>query len=535
MARTPAGDGDGGGMMRRLLLATAMLLGAASAQAAGTLVVAMTAGDIPITNGIPDQGSEGIRFVGYTLYDALVGWDLSSSDKVADIVPGLATQWEIDPANHKRWVFTIRDGVKFHDGCAFGPDDVVWNFQRMTDSTVPQFDPLQFALARTSLTNLDSFEKVDDHHVAFNMKIPDSLFPYEIATMFMVSPCRVKALNYDRAAYAAAPSGTGPYRFDKVVPHERLELVPNTAYWDQARVPKQDRLVLLPMPEPGTRVAALLNGQVNFIEAPPPDALPRLRSAGMNVILLTYPHNWGYQLNFADKPFNDIRVRRAANYAINRDDMVDLMGGEAIAGYTMAPPGHPFYGTPIKYEYNPAKATALLKEAGCYPCAVNFAISTSGSGQMQPLPMNELVKSNLDAVGFKTTITVMDWNALLDVSRGGPAKFPQYSGINVSRSLPDAFMGLIRHVWTPQWAPAGGNWGHYSNPKMDALIEQVLGEFDPAKRAVLIKQLHDFMSEEAVMIWVAHDLNPRALSPKVHGFVQAQSWYQDLTPISVSP
>jgi ABC-type transport system substrate-binding protein len=520
--------------MRGLATLAALLLGLAAARAETVVTVAMTAGDIPITNGIPDQGSEGIRFVGYSLYDALVGWDLSSSDRPADIVPGLATKWEIDPTNHKRWIFTIREGVKFHDGCPFGPDDVVWNFKRLTDQTVPQFDPLQFALARASLTNMAGFEKVDDHHVAFDTKIVDSLFPYEIATMMMVSPCRVKATNYSAAAYAAAPAGTGPYKFDKVVPHERLELVRNADYWDKTRIPKHDRLVLLPIPEPGTRAAALLNGQVNFIEAPAPDAIPRLKSSGMNVITLIYPHNWGYQLNFTDKPFNDLRIRRAANYAINRADMVELMGGTAIAGYSTAPPGHPFYGNPIKYEYNPDMATKLLKEAGCYPCAVNFAVSTSGSGQMQPLPMNELVKSQLDAVGFKTTITVMDWNALLDISRQGPAKFPQYSGVNISRSLPDAFMGLIRHVWTPQWTPAGGNWGHYSNPKMDALIEQVFAEFDIDKRAVLIRQLHDYMNEEAVMIWVAHDLNPRALSPKLHGFHQAQSWYQDLTPITVS-
>ncbi|WP_158742961.1 ABC transporter substrate-binding protein [Acidisphaera sp. L21] len=521
--------------LRVLAAAGALALGIATARAEAVVTVAMTAGDIPITNGIPDQGSEGIRFVGYSLYDALVGWDLSHSDKPADIVPGLATKWEIDPANPKRWVFTIREGVKFHDGCGFDPDAVVWNFDRLTNPKIPQFDPLQFALARTSLTNLEKYSKLDDHHVAFDMKIKDSLFPYEIATMFMVSPCRVKETNYSPAAYAANPAGTGPYKFDKIVPHERLELVANKDYWNKARIPKHDRLVLLPMAEPGTRVAALLSGQVNFAEAPPPDAIPRLKSAGMNVITLIYPHNWGYQLDFTKKPFNDIRIRRAANYAINRADMVDLMGGTAIAGYSTAPPGHPFYGNPIKYEYDPAMATKLLKEAGCYPCAINFAISSSGSGQMQPLPMNELVKSNLDAVGFKTTITVMDWNALLDVSRQGPEKFPQYAGINVSRSLPDAFMGLIRHVWTPQWSPVGGNWGHYSNPKMDTLIEQVLGEFDDAKRATLIKQLHDYMNEEAVMIWVAHDLNPRALSPKLHGFVQAQSWYQDLTPITVSP
>jgi ABC-type transport system substrate-binding protein len=256
--------------MRGLAALLALLLGLTAARAETVVTVAMTAGDIPITNGIPDQGSEGIRFVGYSLYDALVGWDLSSSDHPADIVPGLATKWEIDPANHKRWIFTIREGVKFHDGCAFGPDEVVWNFKRLTDQTVPQFDPLQFALARASLTNMAGFEKIDDHHVAFDTKIVDSLFPYEIATMMMVSPCRVKATNDSPAAYAAAPAGTGPYKFDKVVPHERLELVRNAGYWDKNRIPKHDRLVLLPIPEPGTRTAALLNGQVNFIEAPAP-------------------------------------------------------------------------------------------------------------------------------------------------------------------------------------------------------------------------------------------------------------------------
>src|SRR3954471_17013388 len=79
----------------------------------------------------------------------------------------------------------------------------------------------------------------------------------------------------------------------------------------------------------------------------------------------------------------------------------------------------PYYGKPPLYKYDRAKATALLKEAGCLPCKVTFAISTSGSGQMQPLPMNELVKSQLDAAGFEVTLNSMDWNALLQVGRGG--------------------------------------------------------------------------------------------------------------------
>jgi len=154
---------------------------------------------------------------------------------------------------------------------------------------------------------------------------------------------------------------------------------------------------------------------------------------------------------------------------------------------------------------------------------------------MQPLPMNELAKSQLDAVGFDVTLDTMDWNALLKVTREGADEHPDISAINVSRSLQDPYNALIRHVWTGAWAPKGSNWGHFSNPEIDKTIAAVLGEFDPDKRLALLTKLNEEMNEEAVMIFVVHDVNPRALSPKVHGFIQAQSWFQDFTPVSVSP
>src|ERR1700674_3935766 len=89
------------------------------AAAQGVLTVAMTAGDLPVDTGNPDQGFEGFRFVGYNLYDALINWDLSQGSKPSDIKPGLATEWHIDPNNNKRWIFTLRQGVKWHDGCPF--------------------------------------------------------------------------------------------------------------------------------------------------------------------------------------------------------------------------------------------------------------------------------------------------------------------------------------------------------------------------------------------------------------------------------
>ena len=113
----------------------------------------MTAGDLPATTGNPDQGFEGYRFVGYNLYDSLVLWDLSgkNADKAADIKPGLATEWQVDEANPKRWIFKLRQGVKWHDGCDFTADDVVWNMAYSTDEKAPQFNPAQFAQARAYL------------------------------------------------------------------------------------------------------------------------------------------------------------------------------------------------------------------------------------------------------------------------------------------------------------------------------------------------------------------------------------------------
>jgi peptide/nickel transport system substrate-binding protein len=511
---------------------TGPLGGAHSATAQTTLRVAMTAGDIPDVTGQPDQGFEGYRFVGYSLYDALILWDLSRSDVEASLTPGLATKWSIDPSNSKRWIFELRKDVKFHDGSDFNADVVLWNIARLTDEKAPQFNAKQYAAMRTRTVNIDHAEKIDDYAIAIITKEPDSIFYIQMSFWMMISKAQFeKAGSYEK--YAQMPSGTGPYRFASVVPRERLELVRNETYWNPKRVPKHDRLVLQPMPEATTRAAALLSGQVDFIEAPSPDTIARLKSAGMQVITLPYPHNWHYQFNFINGPFKDKRVRQAANYAIDRTEMKEMLNGMAQEGYATVTPSSPYFGNPRLYKLDPEKATALLKEANCYPCEVTFAISTSGSGQMQPLPMNELVKSQLEAVGFKVKLEVMDWNALLDISFKGSEKFPAYHAINVSRATQDPFSGIFRFVMKKQWAPAGGNWGHYENSEIEKLVSEIYTTFDQAKRDKMITRVHEIISDDAAMLFVTHDLNPRALSPKLKGFVQAQSWFQDLTPITV--
>ncbi len=531
--------------MLRLVQRLTMVAGVASfvaavgipapVRAAGSLIVAMTAGDLPVDTGNPDQGFEGFRFVGWNLYDALINWDLSKSDTASDIKPGLATEWHVDPQNHKRWIFSLRQGVKFHDGCPFDADAVMWNFDRINNKDAPQFTIQQFGLTRAYMTNFEKIEKVDDKTVAITTKFVESLFPYDMSYVLMISKCQADTLKNDWDAYTKQPSGTGPYKLTSITPHERMEFAPNPDYWDKARVPKQDKLVILPMPEAATRTAALLSGQVNFVEAPAPDAIPVLKRAGMQIVTNTYPHNWPYILNFVNGPFTDLKVRQAANYAINRDDVVELVGGLATPEYAEVPPSLPYYGKPVVYKFDPVKARSLLKEAGCLPCKVTFAISTSGSGQMQSLPMNELVKQQLEDAGFQVTLNVMDWNSLLEVSRSGVPKYPNIHGINASRGLLDPVSAIIKPVAKAYWSPAGSNWGHFGTDRAEELVHAIFEEFDADKRLALLTQLHEYESEQALMIFVVHDLNPRALSPKVKGFVQSQNWFQDLTPISVVP
>ena len=515
-----------------LMASGAFALSPTTATAESVLRIAMTAGDIPDWAGQPDQGFEGYRFVGFNLYDGLVDWDLSRSDREADIRPALATKWSPDPGDPKKWIFELRHGVKFHDGCDWNADAAIWNLERLTSKTSPAFSPLNFARARSRSNDIESVEKIDDHTIAIHTNTVVSLFPYNLPFLLMLSPCAMAKAGNDYQAYANAPAGTGPYRFDKVVPHQRLELVKNRDYWDHARIPRQDRVVLLPMPEASTRVAALLSGQIDWVEAPPPDAIDRLKAAGMNIVTNVYPHTWPYLLNFMRGPFMDLRVRQAANYAVNRDEMVEMLNGVAVTSYGIFVPSQRYYGHPFEHKTDPAKATGLLKAAGCYPCAITVAISTSGSGQMQPLPMNELVKEQLEKVGFKVTFETLDWNTILTIYIQGAVKYPQYDAVNFSSGATDP-LNYLKTVMSSYKAPNGANWGGYSNPKVDELALRAFATFDEADRDKLVAQVHETTIADAVRLFIVSDLNPRALSPNLSGFIQARSWFQDITPVVV--
>jgi peptide/nickel transport system substrate-binding protein len=519
------------------LAATGM---APRANAEGTLRVAMTASDIPLPNGQTDQGAEGMRFMGYTVFEALIAYDLSSAEKPVTLVPGLATEWAVDPKDQTKWVFKLRQGVTFHDGSPFNAEAVVWNFDKILNESAPQYDKRQAAQGRGRIPTIASYKAIDDYTVEFTTKAPDALIPFQVAWIVMSSPAQWKATgNWDE--FVKKPSGTGPFSVASYVPRERAELVPNKSYWNEGRIPKLDKLVLLPVPDPSARVAALRAGQVDWIEAPPPDALDSLKSAGFAITSNVYPHVWPWHFSMLeDSPWKDVRIRKAANLAIDREGMKVLLGGMMRPAEGMVPSTSTWFGKPsFKVTYDLAAAKKLMAEAGYSkdkPLTVKAIISPAGSGQMQPMLMNEFIQQNLAEIGIKVEFDVRDWNALLANWRAG-AKDATTNGAmstNSSYFSQDPFTALMRHIDSRLVAPKGTNWGYYSNPEADALIDKIRGTFDTAEQLKAIQALHEIYVNDALFLFVAHDVGPRAMSPKVKGFVQAQNWFQDLTPVSVA-
>jgi peptide/nickel transport system substrate-binding protein len=519
--------------------------------------IGMTAADIPRTLGQPDQGFEGNRFTGNTMYDGLTSWDLSSADKASVLIPGLATEWSIDPSDKTKWIFKLRSGVKFHDGSDFDADAVVWNVEKVLKQDAAHFDPSQVGVTASRMPNLRSARAIDKTTVELTTAAPDALLPINLTNLFMASPAHWKKLAdavptsvtdpKERAkqawdAFARNASGTGPWKMDKFVPRERLELVKNAGYWGSKRVPKVDRLVLLPMPEATARTAALLSGQVDWIENPAPDALAQLKQRGLVIYANEQPHVWPWQFSRIEgSPWNDIRVRKAANLCVDRNAMRDgLLGGMMVPATGTFEPGHPWRGNPkFQIKYDPNEARRLMTEAG-YSAGKRLKVKTqtsaSGSGQMLPVPMNEFVQQSLAECFFDVELDVIEWNTLFTNWRKG-AKDESARGAhatNVTYAAMDPFFAMIRFLDSKMAPPVSNNWGFINDPEFDKLVAAVRVAFDPAERDKALAALHERSVDEAAFLYVAHDVGPRALSPKIKGFVQPKSWFVDFSTMTIN-
>ncbi len=534
---------------RRALLAAAAgglslpttAAGAAGVQAERVVRYGISMADIPQTTGQPDRGAGAYQFTGHTLYDPLVAWEMDVADRPGKLVPGLATSWETDPADRRRWVFRLRENVRFHDGSAFDADAVVWNLDKALNPQAPHFDNRQAAQVRPRLPSVASWRKLDATTVEVATKAVDSFFPYQMPWFLISSPAQYERLgrNWDR--FAQEPSGTGPFRLARLVPRERAELVRNADYWNPARMAKADRIVLVCAPEAVTRTNALLTGQVDAIEAPAPDLLPRLRASGARLVQNVTPHVWNYHLSLLEgSPWRDIRLRRAANLAIDRDEVVALLNGLAKPAAGVVDPSSPWFGRPefaVRTDLDAARK--LVADAGYgprNPLRTRFIVPTGGSGQMQSLPMNEYVQSAWREVGIAVEFQAVELEVLYTCWRQGAAgEIARDGGVsanNVAYLTSDPLYAFIRFFHSNQIAPTGVNWSHYRDAGMDRMLDAATASFDTAEQDAIMRRVHEKAVNEALWVFVVHDTNPRALARGVRGYTQAQHWFQDLTTLA---
>jgi peptide/nickel transport system substrate-binding protein len=266
----------------------------------GTLVIAMTLANIPIPDTPPTEGGEGYRFVGYQLYDSLVEWDVSKSDKISELRSGLAESWSVSDKDPTLWTFNLRKGVKFHDGEPWNADAAIFAFDRIMNSKFQYYNEVAAANSSSYISSVESYSKVDDYTIQFKTKTPDSYLLYGMSNILYPSP---KAVKESGLNFKLKPVGTGPFKFVEMVERDRLVMERNPDYWGGA--PKLDRVVLRPMVEPAARLSALMAGEVQWAEVPPVDSVDNLKSKSFQIYTNPYPNSWSYVFNLKEKPFDN--------------------------------------------------------------------------------------------------------------------------------------------------------------------------------------------------------------------------------------
>lgn len=452
--------------------------------------------------------------INVNIYDGLVRYDADS----LNVEPALATDWTISD-DGLVYNFTLREGVTFHDGSEFNAEAVVFNFERMLNEDHPFHNTGPFPLAGQFYGNLETVEAVGDYEVEMTLSSPFAPFMSNLAypAGLIISPAAVEAHGVD---VGRNPSGTGAFSFVEWRSNESVTLESNANYWDGA--PTISGVVFRPIIEASTRVNELRAGGVDMIVEVTPDEVAGLRAdSNFTVHQQAGPHVWFLILNALEAPFDDVRVRQAANHAINRVSLVDdVLQGSATVANSPTPPafGSAHNSDIAGYAYDPERAKELLAEAG-YPNGVDvtFYVTEGGSGMLDPVPMGEAIQADLRAVGINAEIQTFEFNSFLgEVNPGmeGKANIAQMAWMTDEPStLP--FLTLRTGAWPEE---GGFNSGYYSNPAVDELLEAAQVETDPAKRDQLYRDMQEIVVEDAPWVFVANAKQSVASVSAVSGF-----------------
>lgn len=452
------------------------------------------------------------------VYDGLVRY----KDGTLEVEPALATSWEISE-DGTEYTFTLREGVKFHDGTDFNAEAVKFNFDRMLNEEHPYHNTGPFPLA-FFFSAISSTEVVDDITVHFTLNEPYAPFLSNLAypTGLIVSPAAVRQYGAD---FGRNPSGTGPFTFTEWRSNEAVVIEANADYWDGA--PKLQTVVFRPITDANTRTAEMLAGEIDLMVEVPPIALSEFRGNAYRIHEQAGPHVWFLILNAKEGPFADKRVRQAANYAVNKEALVnEVLEGTAEVAAGPTPPAFAWaYNRALEpYPYDPDKARELIAAAGAEGAELTFYVTEGGSGMLDPVAMGTAIQADLEAVGFDVKIETYEWNTFLgEVNPGleGKADMAEMAWMtNDPDTLP--FLALRSGAWPDK---GGFNSGYYSNPKVDELLEAARASTDQDDRARLYKEMQTIVQDDAPWVFVANWKQGAVTSSRVRNFSLQPSFF----------
>lgn len=433
---------------------------------------------------------------------------LTTTDANDHLVANLAVSWQAIDAT--TWEFRLRPGVRFSDGTKLTADDVAFTLRRVPNvpTTVADFSEYVKPIAQV--------EVVDAATVRLHTKVPFPLAPEYLSTIGIVS--RLHGEGASTADYndGKAAIGTGPFRFVAYKPGDRVELERYDGYWGPK--PAWQHVTWRFIPNDASRVAALLAGDVDFIDFVPTEDLQKLRSdpkvkvweqLGLRIIFLALdqsrdggsPFVSGPNGEKLDKnPLKDQRVREALSIAINRQAIVDrVMEGAAVPSGQFLPPGTFGYVPDLKAPpYDPAQAKKLLAEAG-YPNGFRIALHGPNDRYVNDARIIQAVGQMWQRIGVQTEVDPLPWTSY--VSQANKQAFSAFLfGWGSGTAEPSD--PLIAQVATFDPAKGWGasNRGRYSNPALDKLIGEALGTADDNAREKMLQDATRMAMQDVAII-----------------------------------
>ncbi|MCH8036796.1 MAG: ABC transporter substrate-binding protein [Proteobacteria bacterium] len=448
-----------------------------------------------------------------SIFDALI-----LQDDRQRLLPGLATSWKALDAT--TWEFKLRQGVKWHDGKPFTADDVLFSFARAPE--VPN-SPSSFA----TFTKGKTLTAIDDFTIRIVTEKPHPLTPNDVSQLKIISRAAAEGASTADFNSGKAAIGTGPFKFVEWVPNDRLILERNDDYWGDK--PEWSRVVIKPIKSGPARVAALLAGDVDFIDKVPTPDIERLKSdpdlslsqGTSNRVIYLHLDQFREDSPFVrakdggpiKNPLMDQRVRKAISKAINRQAIVErVMENIAIAAGQLLPDG--FFGVSDKLKvepYDPEGAKALLAEAGV-PDGFKLTIHGPNDRYINDAKIAEAIAQMLTRIGIDTAVETMPKSIYFKrASRGGPDGSPEFSfvlvGWGAGTGEASSPLKSLIHTYDKSRGMGASNRGRHSDAKTDALIEEALATVDDTKREALLQEATERAIGDLAIIPLHYQVN----------------------------